>query len=81
MSIQKRVSKLEAVSNIKRRCMVVVVVYNGTEGPTDEEFELFRERQKEKGECDKCGGSCNWTARPLEIRQQPDAGRQRQEAN
>lgn len=77
MSIEKRIEKLEEECNIKHSCMLLIEVWDGTEGPTKEQSDQYLEHQRESGECENCGGICvlDWTAKPPKIwRQQSIKG-------
>ena len=63
MGIGHRVRKLEQRTKLKRRCVVIIVLYRGDEGPTDEQVEQHREHRKKGGYCENCDGTCvlSWT--------------------
>ena len=62
-NLEKRIDELEKKTNIKRRCGVIILLYDDQEGPSKEEIEQFRERRKKGGHCENCDGSCvlDWT--------------------
>ena len=74
MSLETRLQKIEEKCNIKHRCQLVIAIWDGSEGPTSEQSDQFREHQKETGECQRCTGLCilNWTERPPRIWRQQD---------
>ncbi len=63
MTLERRIEKLEQQYNTNRRCVVIIVLYRGDEGPTDEQIEQHREHRKKVGHCENCDGFCvlSWT--------------------
>lgn len=72
MKLEKRIEKIEEKLNIKRGCVLLITVWDGSEGPTKAQSNHFLEHQKESGQCENCGGICvlDWTANPPRITQQ-----------
>ena len=69
MKLEKRIEKIEAKFNIKHGCVLLITVWDGTEGPTKEQSDQYLKNQKESGQCENCGGICilDWTEKPPKI--------------
>lgn len=76
MRLKTRLEKIEKQCKVGHRCLLLVAIADGTEGPTREQSQRYRDQQKASGECEKCTGVCvlNWTEQPPRIWRQSSQG-------
>ncbi len=69
MSMKARIERVEEKCHSKHKCMVIAAVWNGTQGPTTEQSDQYKELQRENGQCGRCSGFCvlDWTSNPPRI--------------